>query len=550
MPFNSYLFILVFLPTTVCGYWFLNSRVSRAAALNWLLAASVAFYAAAGPANLVILGPSLLVDFLIVKALLSTSSSNRLRRRLLCTTGIAASLALLGYFKYRHFFADTANSVFSTHLDWPMLPLPLGLSFLTFQRIAFLTDVEASVVTSLGLQDFLLFMTFFPRAIAGPIVHYREVMPQLASAESQDPKTDIVAGIFLFSIGLFKKAVLADTISQFVSPVFDAPFPSLPPTLLNAWIAALAYTLQLYFDFSGYSDMALGVARMFGVRLPMNFNSPLKARNIVEYWARWHITLTRFLTEYVYTPLTLSLTRARLLAGKRILRGRPSSASAIAVLVGLPTMITMAVSGLWHGAGWQFLIWGLLHGVFLTANQTWRVLRRGRATTQIMPESVGHVFGWVVTFGAVVIAMVFFRAPSVSSAISIFHGMLGANGIFSHEIQVLDQLHIPVPRTLFDQLQPSVPLIWISLLLLIATALPNSLEILRSFSPALDYSTTEVRGMPTKQMGRWPIWWNHVKAIRGIGPFLSSAMVWMIALLCVLGLMALSRTSAFVYAQF
>ena len=549
MPFNTYLFILGFLPATVCGYWFLDARVSRTAALKWLLTASVVFYAVAGLANLVILGPSLLLDFLIVKALVGSPTSNRRRRRLLCVTGIAANLALLGYFKYRHFFADTANGLFAAHLHWPVLPLPLGLSFLAFQRIAFLADVQAGVVTSVGLKEFFLFMTFFPRAIAGPIVHYREVMPQLEKGTLQDPKMDIAVGICLFSVGLFKKAVFADTISQFVSPVFDISSPSFPPTFLNAWIAVLAYTLQLYFDFSGYSDMALGIARMFGVRLPMNFNSPLKARSIVEYWSRWHITLTRFLTEYVYTPLTLHLTRARIAAGKPLLRRQSPSASAIAVLVGLPTMITMSVSGLWHGAGWQFIIWGLLHGFFLTAYQTWRLMRRGFARTRIIPEAATQVFAWVVTFVSVVFAMVFFRAPSVSSAMSVLHGMLGANGIASHEIQVLYELHISVPHHLFNQLQPSEPWIWILVLLFIATALPNSLEILRSFSPALDYPPTEVR-VATMVPGRWCAWWNHVSTNQRIGFLLRPVMTWVVALLCVLGVMALGRTSAFVYAQF
>ena len=518
-------------------------------ALKWLLTTSVAFYSVAGLASLAILVPSLLLDFLIVKALVGVPVSNRQRRRLLYMTGIAANLFLLGYFKYRNFFVDTANGFFATHIHWPVLPLPLGLSFLAFQRIAFLADVQAGVVTSVGLQEFLLFMTFFPRAIAGPIVHYREVMPQLERAALQDPKTDIIVGICLFSVGLFKKAVIADTISQFVSPVFDMPSASVAPTFLDAWIAALAYTLQLYFDFSGYSDMALGAARMFGVRLPMNFNSPLKARSIVEYWGRWHITLTRFLTEYVYTPLTLHLVRARVAAGKPLLRKQSPSASAIAVLVGLPTMITMSVSGLWHGAGWQFMIWGLLHGFFLTVNQTWRLLSRGFATARFIPELVGQVLGWTVTFVSVVVAMVFFRAPSVSSAMSIFHGMLGANGMVSHEIQVLYELHIPVPHPLFNQLQPSAPLIWIVVLLLVATALPNSLEILRALSPALDYPTTELRVAP-RTPGRWCAWWNHINTKHGTGFFLRPVMAWVVALLCVLGIMALGRTSAFVYAQF
>jgi D-alanyl-lipoteichoic acid acyltransferase DltB (MBOAT superfamily) len=425
-------------------------------------------------------------------------------------------------------------------------------------------------VKSIRLLDYLVFAFFFPRTIAGPIVHYEEVVPQLASTKPRNLMTDMAVGVCLFSIGLFKKAIVADSVAQFVPRAFDTPtwntfLSGRPPTMLIAWASVLAYTFQLYFDFSGYSDMALGVARMLGVRLPMNFNSPFKACSVVEFWSRWHITLTRFLTAYIYTPIVLSLTRARLAKGKQILRGKRSTPSAICMLVGLPTLITMTISGFWHGAGWQFVVWGALHGIYLTINQGWRLLRPRFWPNQSSYKRAMKPLGFVLTFGAVVIALVFFRASSISSALSILRGMAGLNGVLPHDIQLLRSVGAGFDWGVLLQLIE--PFKWIIVLLLAVTLLPNSLELLRRFQPALDFPdkpqeaselqpapscaqqqpvrTTGTVALSKLRATRASVWslWSGGITLNGI-----TAVI--VAILCALGIMALGHGGAFLYWQF
>jgi alginate O-acetyltransferase complex protein AlgI len=567
MLFNSYEFIFGFLPVTVTGFWLLVQCVGCTAATGWLILASIVFYLSVTMDGLSIIIPSIVFDFLIAKAILRTDLAGERQRRFLFTAGVVVNVLFLGYFKYRNFFVDTTNSVFATHFPLKQVILPLGISFLTFQKIAFLADVQSGEIKAVGFLEFLFFTLFFPRTIAGPIVHYQEIIPQVARVTTHNLLTNVAVGIGLFSLGLFKKAVIADSVAQFVPSVFDRPFdPALsdqPPTLLAAWTGILAYTFQLYFDFSGYSDMALGAARLFGVRLPMNFNSPLKASSIVEFWGRWHITLTRFLTAYIYTPIVLQLTRARMARGKPVLRGKSSTLPPIAVLVALPTFITMTISGLWHGAGWQFIIWGVLHGVYLTINQSWRILRPRLWPDVASYESVMKPLGTVLTFSAVVIALVFFRATSVRAAFSILGGMAGINGVLPHDVQLLENLGIRVPWPMLGL--PFAAFGWILMLLLAVILLPNSLEFLRRFQPALDFPpeadhaitpkvtrpVTQLYGMasPSATMKlrsmRAAVW---LRCDRGIS--LTGLTAAIAALLGVLGLMALTSGGAFVYGQF
>ena len=251
----------------------------------------------------------------------------------------------------------------------------MGISFITFQKIAFLIDVHAGRIKSFTLQDYCLFVLFFPQLIAGPIVHYREMMPQFHSASCRFDKENFAVGLTLLSFGLFKKVVLADHIATVVTPIYSQAASGGGTSLLLAWAAAIGFTLQIYFDFSGYTDMALGAARFFGIRLPQNFNSPLQASNIIDFWLRWHMTLTRFLTAYIYNPLTLWLTRRRMAKGRPGLAGHNTTIGAFAYLLMFPILITMFVSGLWHGAGYGFVIWGLIHGFYLTINHAWRLIR-------------------------------------------------------------------------------------------------------------------------------------------------------------------------------
>ena len=410
MPFNSYTFVFLFLPLTALTYWLLLGLSKRTGAQAWLLFVSAVFYGYMSLEGLATILPSILVDYAIARLLLRQDEGSRTLRRILLLAGIGLNLAFLGYFKYKNFFIDATNQLFATEFHAAAVILPLGISFLVFQKIAFLADVYVGEIKTIRLFDFLLFTLFFPRAIAGPIVHYQPIMPQLTAPAPQRWKTNMAVGICLFSIGLFKKTVIADALVPYVMDGFNDHTASVG--MLKSWIALLAFNLQLYFDFSGYSDMALGAARMVGVRLPMNFDSPFKASSIVEFWSRWHITLTRFLTQYIYTPIVLRFTRSRIAKGKPIVRGRKSTLGAFGMLIAFPTLVTMSLSGVWHGAGWQFIAWGVLHGVYVIINQGWRLLRPRWFGDAQRYERFARAPGRAITFFAVMLASVFFRSDS------------------------------------------------------------------------------------------------------------------------------------------
>ncbi len=316
MLFNSYAFIFGFLPVALAAFY-LAGRYSRDLALLTLILVSIGFYAWWRPLNVALMAPSVLIIYGLARLLQRYNDVHPRLTRGLLLVGIAFNVAFLGYFKYLTFGETVINDAFSAGLVLSHVILPLGISFITFQKIAFLIDVQAGRVEHFSLRDFVLFVLFFPQLIAGPIVHYREMMPQFHAAPCRFRAEDTAVGISLFSFGLFKKVVLADPIATYVSPIYAATLAGGHPGLFASWMAALGFTLQVYFDFSGYTDMALGLAQFFGVRLPPNFNSPLQASNVVDFWLRWHMTLTRFLTAYIYNPLTLALTR------RRAARGRP-----------------------------------------------------------------------------------------------------------------------------------------------------------------------------------------------------------------------------------
>ena len=525
MPFNSYQFLFLFLPVVVLGYFALG-RFGRLPAVIWLVLASIGFYAFARVDCLAIILPSIVLDYLIARTLARLDESRRRVRAGLLGLGIVANVALLGYFKYRDFFLDTTNLVFGSHFAFGSLILPLGISFITFQKIAYLMDVYSRQVKPGGFLDFLLFTLFFPRVVAGPIVHYREVMPQFDRSPVRWVPTDIAVAICLFSIGLFKKVVIADRVADFANPVFAAPLAGEPVTLLAGWIGALAFTFQIYFDFSGYSDMALGLARIFGIVLPMNFNSPLRATSIVEFWSRWHVTLARFLAAYVYTPLVLSLTRRRMARGAPVLRGRESAISAFLVLIGLPTMVTMTIFGVWHGAGLPFAVWGMLHGLMLTINHAWRTLRPRFWRHLKSHDLIMAPVGFVLTLAGVTVAFVFFRASSVSAAIAVLRGMAGRNGVTT-----LDSIGS----------QSILALAWLAVLFVIVTIMPNSLELLAPYRPALDF---QMRELPAGAATRV---WDRFRLRDLVSSRLGPALV---ATLAVAGVLGLHHATAFLYWRF
>jgi D-alanyl-lipoteichoic acid acyltransferase DltB (MBOAT superfamily) len=396
--FNSYTFLFVFLPATLAVFALARLRAPDLA-LSALTLASLAFYGYWDPRFLALLLGSAAMNFGFGR-LLETLAPGR--RRAALAAGVTANLALLGWFKYAGFL--TANLA-ALGAPTPMLSiaLPIGISFFTFQQIAYLVDVARGVSDRYGPRDYLLFVAFFPQLIAGPIVHHREMMPQLRAAEGPQAR-DVAIGLSLFAAGLFKKVALADSFAPFASPVFAAADAGLAVTAAEAWGAALAYALQLYFDFSGYSDMALGLARLFGVRLPLNFDSPYQATSIIDFWRRWHITLSRFLRDYLYVPL----------GGNR--RGP--------LRRHVNLMITMVLGGFWHGAGWGFVIWGAIHGACLVINHLWR---RIAPRTGLGPATANPWVGRLLTFAVVVVALVFFRATTLGGALTMLSAMVGAS---------------------------------------------------------------------------------------------------------------------------
>ena len=494
MLFNSYPFMFGFLPIAL-GMFFVFGRFSRTSALRWLIFVSLVFYAWWRPINVAIILPSILINFLLARRLqrLGANELHRLASKITLIIGLAFNVAFLGYFKYTNFLADAVNDSFGTHFVLSRIILPLGISFITFQKIAFLIDVHGKRIESFTFGDYALFVLFFPQLIAGPIVHYREVMPQFRKISCRFDGIDASVGLTMLIIGLFKKAVLADGIAPFVSPIFGRAANGDPISVLPAIMAAVGFTLQIYFDFSGYSDMAIGIARLFGVRLPLNFDSPLKASNIIDYWLRWHITLTRFLTAYIYNPLLLWLTRRRLARGRPALGGRNVSVSAFLNLLAFPTVVTMFISGLWHGAGYTFIVWGILHGVLLSINHGWRLFRAKRRPTRSPDKRNGGAAAFLLTFVTVVTAMVFFRAPTLRAAAALIAGMFGSHGvglpaaIFEHAgpfAHWLVRAHIGAET--WWGAADSVRLgSWILFGLGIALLCPNSAQLLAAYEPAL-----------------------------------------------------------------
>jgi alginate O-acetyltransferase complex protein AlgI len=496
MLFNSYEFIFAFLPATLAGFFALGS-VSRTAALRWIIFVSLVFYALWRPVNVVLIAPSILINFVIARTLQRLADDEKWFRasRLVLLLGLAFNIAFLGYFKYVDFGLSTINDIFGTNLVLTHVILPLGISFITFQKIAFLIDVHAKRVKSFTLQDYCLFVLFFPQLIAGPIVHYREMMPQFHTASWRFDKENFAVGLTLLSFGLFKKVVIADHIATIVSPIYNQAAAGSGVSLLPAWAAAVGFTLQIYFDFSGYTDIALGVARFFGIRLPQNFNSPLKASSVIDFWLRWHMTLTRFLTAYIYNPLTLWSTRRRLQKGRRGLSGHNTTIGAFAYLLMFPILVTMLVSGLWHGAGYGFVIWGLIHGLCFSINHVWRLIRPRLWADRSSYERVMHPFGWFLTFTAVVVAMVFFRSPTIASAADLMKGLIGyygvalPQGIYDHLGPLAGWLHrlgvTSVNSELWTAHEFRRSVMWILVSLLIALGCPNTLQILARYEPAL-----------------------------------------------------------------
>jgi D-alanyl-lipoteichoic acid acyltransferase DltB (MBOAT superfamily) len=541
MLFNSYEFMFAYLPVTLLGF-FLAGGLSRHLALGWLVLASLFFYGWWRPLNVLIIAPSILVNYVLARWLdkLARAPGRVTAARTVLALGIVFNVCFLGYFKYVNFLADVAHDLTGRTFVLTEIILPLGISFITFQKIAFLIDVYGRRIESFTVRSYVLFVLFFPQLIAGPIVHYREMMPQFEKATCRFDREAFAVGMTLFIAGLFKKVVLADTIADAVSPLYAAAATGNAITLLPAWIAAVGFTLQIYFDFSGYSDMALGLARLFGVRLPANFDSPLKATSIIDFWLRWHMTLTRFLTAYLYNPLVLWLSRRRAAAGKSLVGGRNTTVGAFLVLLAGPTLLTMFISGIWHGAGYLFILWGVVHGVYLAINHAWRIFgpRRQPVAPGGRKPGRGQAAAFGLTFLAVVVAMVLFRSQNGLAAREILQGMVGLHGI-GLPGSIHDHLG-PLQRIFIASNELSAVDLFLTLgkiaaLLGVALLLPNTLQILERFSPSL----TAPR--PVAEIA-W------VRRIMNWSPSLAWAVA--VAVLAVVAVVQLGGQSEFLYWQF
>jgi alginate O-acetyltransferase complex protein AlgI len=510
MLFHSPEFIFGFLPLCFLGFVAVRRLWGWQPALLWLAAASLVFYGQWSAALACLLLGSILFNFGAARLLLAKIESRRTARRLLLIA-LSANLALLGYFKYSNFFIDNLNQIAGSSLPHLNVIMPIGISFYTFIQIGFLVEVYNRQVSQIRFSHYLLFGSFFPCITAGPIVLQKDMLPQFADARPLPlDSARIAVALSVFGIGLFKKLLLADSIAPFANGVFDGAAAGVAVAPAFAWIGALAYTLQLYFDFSGYSDMALGLAYLFGFRLPLNFNSPLKARSITDFWRRWHMTMTRFFTNYLYAAIALPMMR-RAMRDSYGRAGRFLAASAI------PVITTFVLAGLWHGAGWTFVVFGLIHGLALAINHAWR-----EAGFRALPP----VGGWLLTMAVVIAGLVFFRAADLPTALALMASMLG--------IAPAEALGpAAVPGLAGIVLDPNAAPVWITVLGAIALICPNTQELM-----SRHWFSSDPQPDATHAAASWLTW----------RPTLAWAAVGAVVLAAALG--SISRHAAFLYYQF
>ncbi len=495
MLFNSYIFIFIFLPVVLLVFYQLGGSGKQVVAISWLVVASLFFYAWWNPVYVTILLSSILTNYTFATLLSKNKKieTEMFRYKAILIVGILFNLSALSYFKYANFFVDNANVILGNSFHLDTIILPLAISFFTFQQITYLVDSYRGLVKKNSFVHYCLFVTFFPQLIAGPIVHYKEMLPQfLKDSAARFSHKYLAIGLSIFVIGLFKKVIIADNIALYSTPVFDAAAQGATISFIEAWGGALSYTFQLYFDFSGYADMAVGLAYMFGIHLALNFHSPYKANNIIDFWRKWHITLSRFLREYLYIPL----------GGNRNGTFRRY----------LNLMLVMLIGGLWHGAGWTFIIWGALHGFYLVINYLWRAIKA--------QAGWGSSEGWVwvfssriITFVAIVVAWVVFRADNMPAALEVLKGMSGSNGI------IFPPAYLEYANKVFssgDWLQSvgvifenNVPLfggllqiVFLGSLIFIVWCFPNTHQIFHKHSPFLD-TTNVVRTDDSGQRIKW-----------------------------------------------
>ncbi len=433
MLFNSYQFIFLFLPITFFIYFYLNKKHLTEASKAFMVLASLFFYSWWNIKYLPLILISMLINYSVGRELSTPKRLKKISKKKLLTFGIVFNLALLGYYKYMDFFISNVNFLLHSNIKLLHLALPLAISFFTFQQIAYLVDSYRGETKEYDFLNYALFVTFFPQLIAGPIVHHSEMMPQFAKLKNKvRDYYNIALGIFIFSMGLFKKVIIADTFAQWATQGFDV---AKHLSMLDGWVTSLSYTFQLYYDFSGYTDMAIGAALLFNIELPNNFDSPYKATSIQDFWRRWHITLSRFLRDYIYIPL----------GGNR--RGE--------IRTYFNLFITFLLGGIWHGAGWTFVLWGVMHGIALIIHRMWQKLKIKLPT----------ILAWFITFNFINIAWVFFRAKNFSDAKKVLKAMfngeliLPGSGHWSKIFGTKEYIGL-----------------WILIIFIVSVSMPNSME--------------------------------------------------------------------------
>ncbi len=514
MLFNSAEYLLLFLPIVLVVFIRLARTGNTEAQISWLIVASIFFYGSWNPAYVGLIIISLVVNFAIGRQL-----ANRVlySRHGWLIAGLSFNLGLLAYFKYAGFFVDNLNAVGLWLIPMPEIVLPLAISFFTFQQIAYLVDVARDECSEYQFRHYALFVLFFPQLIAGPIVHHREMMPQFEKLRlDMYLSKDLAVGLTIIAIGLFKKVVLADSLAVYADPLFAAAGTGTPLAPIDAWIATFSFTFQIYFDFSGYSDMAIGSARLFGIRLPENFRSPYKANNIIEFWRHWHMTLSRFLRDYLYITL----------GGNRRGSGRRYG----------NLLVTMLLGGLWHGAAWTYVVWGGLHGVFLCINHAWHKLCRDFDLQWLQSAPWLRPFYVLITFLAVSLSFTIFRATDLDSGVAILQAGFGITtdqpaallkyAITSSSLgEIFTSLGVEKGSYLavYCLLAISAGICWL---------LPNTQRFMQDFRPVLGTGYLSAR---TRFDLRWRPGW---------------ASSCLIAVLLSLGLLSLTSVSEFIYFQF
>jgi alginate O-acetyltransferase complex protein AlgI len=472
MLFNSYAFLFAFLPVVLAVVFVLGHFGKPRTATLWLVLASLYFYAYWNVAYVPLLLGSLALNYGVGVGLARLGDDRQHLRRALLAAGIAANLGLLGAFKYTDLAISTANGLTGTAFALRHIVLPLAISFFTFNQIAYLVDVHRRLAREYDVVNYAFFVTFFPHLIAGPIVHHRDIIPQLDTITYRFRSSDVGLGLTLFAIGLFEKVALADPLA----PVAGAVFGTAPHAAVGAvwaWTGTTAYALQLYFDFAGYSTMAIGLARVVGVAFPANFNSPYRAASIIDFWRRWHMTLSRFLRDYLYIAM----------GGSR--HGHLRRYAAL--------FATMLLGGLWHGAAWNFVFWGGLHGAYLAINHGWEALGKDGAMARFQGHAATRWAGYALTMLAVLVGWVFFRAADLPTAFGLCAQLVGSAGPWAAGSGPIASMleHAPGP----------VLVLRLGALIALATVFPNALELVRAAS-ATDRPLLRLRWAPDQ---RWAI---------------------------------------------